>query len=174
MLKRFPRPWRRRRQRIELPAQLPVNWVLAGRLAVGPLPSDPLHWQQLEKLGLRARFSCCYEPELQRDPPPPEHWYQCGVPLPDHRRQEDLDPERLREALSVAIEAMERYGPLYVHCYAGRERSSLVAIGVVARIQNLDIFSALDWVRRNHPAASPLFDQLEVLETILAKPAASA
>lgn len=147
--------------------RLPVNWILANRLAVGPLPTSDRHWQQLDGLGFRARFSCCYEDEHASLPPPPSHWACFGVSLPDHRRQEPLESARLDQAISEARAAMEGHGPLFLHCLAGRERSPLVAIGVTARSRGLDIYGALDWVRKCHPGAAPLFDQLEQLERLL-------
>ncbi len=148
-------------------SRLPVHWILANRLAVGPMPSSEGHWQQLDDLGFRSRFSCCYNDEQLGQPTPPEHWGSFGVSLPDHRRQEPLRQERLALAIHEAMAAMESQGPLFLHCLAGRERSPLVAIGVTARFRNLDVYGALDWVRKCHPAAAPLFDQLEQLERLL-------
>ncbi|MEB3266348.1 MAG: hypothetical protein VKN13_07030 [Cyanobacteriota bacterium] len=147
--------------------RLPVHWILANRLAVGPMPQHDRQWQQLEELGFRARFSCCYAEEQQPHPAPPPHWGSFGVALPDHRRQEPLVQDRLDQAISEAIQAMDDQGPLFLHCLAGRERSPLVAIGVTARCRGLDVYGALDWVRKCHPSASPLFDQLEQLEQLL-------
>ena len=159
-------PWRRYPKQVA-PPRLPVNWILAGRLALGPLPSNTEHWLHLDALGLRARFSCCYPEELEGQPTPPEHWHDCGIALPDHRCQEPLNPQKLQDAITAVIAAMDEYGPVYIHCFAGRERSPLVAIGVIAQTQNIDIFAALDWMRRCHPEAAPLFDQLELLDGLL-------
>lgn len=146
---------------------LPYSWVLTGRLAVGPMPACEAHWQQLEQAGLRARFSCCYPHEEGLAPAPP-HWLSGGVPMPDHRHQEPLEPERLASALEAAEQLLQQGAPLYVHCLAGIERSPLIAVGLTARARNLPLFDALDWVRRCHPAALPLITHLELLERLLA------
>jgi hypothetical protein len=43
----------------------------------------------------------------------------------------------------------------------------LIAMGLVARSENIDILSALDRVRLCHPAASPIFSDLDQLEQVL-------
>lgn len=145
---------------------LPYSWVLTNRLAVGPMPTSPAHWQQLEEAGLRSRFSCCYPAEESAVEAPPR-WISAGVPLPDHRQQEPLDPARLVEAITTAEQVLQRSGPLYLHCRAGIERSPLVAVAITARDKRLKLLDALDWVRRCHPAALPIPEHLEILAGLL-------
>jgi hypothetical protein len=145
---------------------LPYSWVLTNRLAVGPMPTSDAHWQQLEEAGLRSRFSCCYRHEEGQALVPP-HWPTDGVSLPDHRRQEHLEVSRLTEALDRAQQLLHNSPPMYLHCLAGVERSPLIAIGLTARERNLSLFDAIGWVRRCHPASTPLVPHLELLEVIL-------
>lgn len=147
---------------------LPYSWVLTQQLAVGPMPSSASHWQQLEAAGLRTRFSCCY-PYEQSPVSLPAHWRSDQASLPDHRRQERLDPERLAAALDRAQRLMLDAPPLYLHCLAGIERSPLLAVGLTARQRNLSLLEALDWVRRCHPAARPIYSHLHLLEQVLAR-----
>lgn len=147
---------------------LPYSWILSNQLAIGPMPRTEAHWQQLEEAGFKARFSCCY-PEEQRFFPIPSHWSTTGVAIPDHREQETLTEERLLAAILAAENLLKESSPVYLHCLAGRERSSLMATALTARTKKLDIFSSLDWVRRCHPQASPLYEQLELLEVLLRK-----
>ncbi len=151
-----------------LRSDLPIaySWVLTNRLAIGPMPTSEAHWQQLEQAGFRQRFSCCY-PEEERLAPPPPHWGNTGLALPDHRQQEELRPERLADALAAAQASLSAGSPLYLHCLAGRERSPLLAVGITARLRDLDLFAALDWVRRCHPPALPIYGHLELLERVL-------
>jgi hypothetical protein len=132
------------------------------------MPRTEPHWAQLEALGVSRRFSLCY-PEEERVTTVPEHWRSDRFALPDHRRQEPLRAERLEQGLSLGTSLLEEpgAGPIYLHCLAGRERSPLMAVGLVARRRGLDLFEALDWVRRCHPAASPMMEHLEVLEKLL-------
>lgn len=148
------------------PSFLPYSWILTQQLAIGPMPRTTAHWAVLEEAGLRGRFSCCY-PEEEVFSPIPENWQSSGFPLPDHRHQEVLQKEKLILALDMAESMIVNGTPLYLHCLAGRERSALMAVGLTARIRSIDIFAALDWVRRCHPYASPLYEHLDVLEQAL-------
>lgn len=149
------------------PPPLPYNWILTNELAIGPMPGAGAHWSQLEEAGFRSRFSCCYAEEEALSTPVPPHWRSQSVALPDHRQQETLQPERLLSALDAAEAMIAEQSPLYLHCFAGRERSSLLAIGLTARRRSIDVFAALEWVRRCHPAAAPIYEQLDILEQLL-------
>lgn len=145
---------------------LPYSWVLTNKLAVGPMPRTEAHWLQLQEAGIQSRFSCCY-PEEEIFATMPNHWLSKSVPLPDHRAQETMQISALKKALLDSEELITIGAPLYLHCFAGRERSSLVAVGLTVRQRNVDVFTALDWVRRCHPIASPIYDHLVILEDVL-------
>lgn len=145
---------------------LPYSWIITSRLAIGPMPRSEFHWQQLEEAGFRGRFSCCY-PEEEIFVPVPDHWLSDGFSLPDHREQEDLRPEMLEQAIETARNLLNQSKPIYMHCWAGKERSSLMAVALVATLNNKDLFDALEWVRRCHPNASPIYEHLDILEQIL-------
>jgi protein-tyrosine phosphatase len=87
--------------------------------------------------------------------------------LPDHRQQEILDIDKLSLALTTAEQLVLTSAPVYLHCFAGQERSSLLAVGLTSKFKNIDVFSALEWVRRCHPISSPSYEYLEMLEKIL-------
>ncbi|MFZ0406664.1 MAG: hypothetical protein WAM11_00940 [Cyanobium sp.] len=148
------------------PRPLSYSWILTNQLAIGPRPVSKLHWQQLEEAGLRGRFSCCY-PEEEQSLPYPHGWQSAIVSLPDHRNQEELRLERLVEALSTADQLLDEGAPIYLHCLAGIERSPLLAVGLTARRRRIDVYAALDWVRRCHPSALPIYGHLELLEQVL-------
>jgi hypothetical protein len=142
------------------------SWILNNQLAIGPMPRRTFQWNQLEDVGFKTRFSCCYPLENVFAPIPAD-WFSANIPLPDHRKQETLDIDRLRLALNTAEELVINSAPVYLHCFAGQERSSLLAVGLTARIKKIDVFSALEWVRRCHPISSPSYEYLEILENIL-------
>lgn len=146
---------------------LPYSWVLTARLAIGPIPRSPLHWQQLQEAGFRSRFSCCYPEEEAHQAP--ADWPSARISLPDHRGQEPMRPEQLELAISSTRALIDAHAPVYLHCWAGKERSALVAVGIMAQEKVGDVFEALEWVRRCHPAASPIYDHLEILESIMKK-----
>ena len=148
-------------------APLPYSWIITNQLAIGPMPQDPQHWEQLQKAGFHSRFSCCYAEEEHLGAAIPEGWSCSGVALPDHREQEPLQADRLILAIRSAELLVRQNSPTYLHCLAGRERSSLMAVALTSLIKEIDIFESLDWVRRCHPSASPLYDQLELLDQVL-------
>jgi len=80
-----------------------------------------------------------------------------------------MKPEQLVSALLQAEALIESQPATYVHCFAGRERSPLIAVGLLARSQGVDVLTALDRVRLCHPAASPIFSDLDELENLLKK-----
>ena len=91
-----------------------------------------------------------------------------SVALPDHRNQEILSSFRLIYALrSLDFLFHYRETPVYLHCLAGRERSPLLAIGLIARMRDIDIFSAIDVVKQCHPSAKPLTQHMQKLDVLL-------
>jgi len=146
------------------------SWILNNQLAIGPMPRRTFQWNQLEDAGFKTRFSCCY-PQENIFAPLPSDWSSANIPLPDHRQQESLDIDRLILALNTAEELVLSSAPVYLHCFAGQERSSLLAVGLTSKLKKIDVFSALEWVRRCHPIAAPIYDHLELLEKILLKKA---
>jgi hypothetical protein len=170
--------WKLFQKNLNKPSKLPIgenplftqpliySWILNHQLAIGPMPRRTFHWNQLGDVGFKTRFSCCY-PHENVFAPIPSDWSSANVALPDHRQQEILDIDRLRLALNTAEELVINSAPVYLHCFAGQERSSLLAVGLTAKIKKVDVFAALEWVRRCHPISSPNYEHLEMLDSIL-------
>lgn len=143
------------------------SWIITGKLAIGPMPRHAEDWSLLEGNGIKKRFSCCYAEEHIFSPIP-EDWKSTEVSLPDHRFQEELTADRLSYALKEAIHLIEaEQGAVYLHCFAGQERSSLLATGIVSLMENKDLFESLAWVRQCYPRAKPLYEHLDILEKTL-------
>ncbi|MFN9644484.1 MAG: hypothetical protein ACK6BG_05035 [Cyanobacteriota bacterium] len=143
------------------------TWIITGKLAIGPMPRHEEDWDLLEKSGIKKRFSCCY-PEEHIFAPVPRYWESSGVSLPDHRLQEELTPEKLVLALNQAITLLSKdESPMYLHCFAGQERSALLAIGIVSITENKDLFEGLAYIRQCYPRARPLYEHLDILERVL-------
>lgn len=146
---------------------LPISWIITEKFAIGPMPRSSAHWKQLEDNEFTNRFSCCY-PEEHIFAPIPSNWNSVQVSLPDHRCQEEMTPELLESALAQSKDMIDtQKGPIYIHCYAGRERSSLLAIGLVCIIRKIDVFDGLNLVRRCHKNAKPIYSHLEILDQLL-------
>ncbi len=143
------------------------SWIITGKLAIGPMPRYEDDWNLLEKSGIKKRFSCCYSEE-HIFTPIPRDWKSSGFSLPDHRLQEELTPEKLRLALTEAINLFSQDdSPMYLHCFAGQERSALLATGIVSITENKDLFEGLAYIRQCYPKAKPLYEHLDILEQVL-------
>jgi hypothetical protein len=143
------------------------SWIITGKLAIGPMPRYEDDWNLLEKNGIKKRFSCCY-PEEHVFASIPKDWKSSGVSLPDHRLQEELDPEKLLFALNEAINLLSQdEAPMYLHCFAGQERSALLATGIVSVTEDKDLFESLAYIRQCYPKARPLYEHLDILEKVL-------
>jgi hypothetical protein len=144
----------------------PFSWLRTRRLAVGGFPGQPEHWQALEASGIGQVFSCCDPNEAEWQPP--AHWRSAQLTLPDHRSSVPPTAEQLRQALDQ-LQAMLSgdHAPLYLHCWAGMERSPLLAVGLLCRLEGLPFFDALAQVRSLHPQAKPITAHLVVLEELL-------
>lgn len=147
----------------------PFSWLRTRRLAIGGFPQQEGHWQALDAAGFRQVFSCCDPAEGPWQPP--DHWRHEAVVLPDHRQSTPPSKEQLQEALD-RLEAMfsgPDADPLYLHCWAGMERSPLLAVGLLCRIEPLPFFDALAQLRNLHPPARPITAHLVVLEDVLSR-----
>lgn len=143
------------------------TWIITGKLAIGSIPKTQADWSLLESNDINKRFSCCY-PQEHIYASIPSGWKSKEVSLPDHRLQEELTIEHLKYALTEIIELMtEDNGPTYLHCFAGQERSALIAVGVVCLTEKKDLFEGLAWIRQCYPQARPLYQQLEIMEKTL-------
>jgi hypothetical protein len=143
------------------------SWIITGKLAIGPMPRQLEDWKSLESNGIHKRFSCCYAEE-HIFTPIPVLWKSKQVSLPDHRLQEELTSYRLVYAIEEAIKLIQQdNGPIYLHCFAGQERSSLLAIGIVSLMNKKDLFESLAWVRQCYKQAKPLYEHLDLLEQAL-------
>jgi len=155
--------------RLKSSSVLSYSWILTGKLAIGPMPKYLVDWHLLENNGIKKRFSCCYPEENIFTPIPPD-WISKEISLPDHRKQEELKTSTLililREAINLILNDEK---PIYLHCFAGQERSSLVAIGIVSLLEGKDLFDSLAYVRQCYPKARPLYDHLDILEQALIK-----
>ena len=69
--------------------------------------------------------------------------------------------------MTQALVLLEQHPALYLHCWAGIERSPLLAVALLCRSEGLDLFTALAQVRQACQQARPLRHQLVVLESWL-------
>ena len=70
-----------------------------------------------------------------------------------------LPPDRLDHAVAPVVGWMDECVRSYVHCRAGWQRSASVAAGAIAVFNDVEIATALDWIRQHKSTADPLPNQ---------------
>lgn len=143
---------------------LPLSWVIPGKLALGGLPRSPLPLTQ-GKIAAILSLSHPSEGSLPADFDRQFHLYRC--PLPDSRWQEKLTPEQLTAAVEIVRHSLQNQQPIYVHCWAGIERSPTVCIAYLCQCDRQKLWDALEWVKTVHPSARPTPEQLRAIAQFL-------
>lgn len=157
--------------RCDSPQFSSFSWIRSGRLAIGSFPRSPGHWQLLAAQGIGRVFCCCSAAEGHWQPP--TDWPAEQLALPDYRHPGTLTPPLLAEAIARVTRlyqqpAAPEAGGLYLHCWAGQQRSPLLATALLHQSEGISLWEALAQVRRLHPASRPINSQLAVLEELLA------
>ena len=143
------------------------NWVLINELAVGSAPHKIENLVELDKLGIKNILSLCDSNEFNM----PIEWetkfnWERYV-LPDHKSNEKLSGKAIIHALDI-LKSLISNGPVYVHCFAGVERSPIVCMGWMIKYRNLSQRQALDYLLNVHSMTNPLPSQYKALKEISA------
>jgi protein-tyrosine phosphatase len=139
-----------------------LSWLRRNRLALGPAPSRQEHLLLLRSEGCKAVLSLCQASEQPSLEGLDQGFTRIRVPLPDHRSSEPLTHAQLEAALQ-ALEQLQQHGPVFVHCLAARERSPLVCMAWLMRLDGLSRQEALEYVSQVHPGTNPLPQHLSLL-----------
>lgn len=142
-----------------------ISWVLREELAVGPAPRNHRHAALLMEQGITGILALCGEDEA---PPLPfaDRFHYGRFVLPDHRSGRAPDREELEGALQQ-LTGLHSFGPVFVHCKAGVERSPLVCLAWLMQKHQLHKLDALDYLMQVHPRTGVLPQQLNVLSELL-------
>ena len=141
---------------------LSVGWVLRDQLLEGPAPRTFAHVLHLRSAGIKAVLSLCRKDEAQPPVKLEQYFISARLALPDHRSRESMQVDQLLHALAL-LDFCSDYGPVYVHCLAGIERSPLVCMAWLMRRRRLTPLQALDYMSQSHPLSNPLPCQLSLL-----------
>jgi atypical dual specificity phosphatase len=141
-----------------------LSWVIPGKLALGGLPRSPL---PLTQANITAILSLSHRSEgsLSTHFDQQFHCYRC--PLPDSRSDEELTLPRLAAAVEIIRQNVHNHQPLYVHCWAGIERSPMVCIAYLCQYDRQNLWDALEWVKTVHPPTRPTSAQLRMIAQFL-------
>jgi hypothetical protein len=135
---------------------------LPNRLAVGPLPQAG-NSLDLRHAQIDAIFSLCAESEGDLPEDVSQNFSCLRCILPDSSYIFGLKLERLAFAISQLHHLLQQYPRVYIHCLAGVERSPTVCIAYLCVSQNIDLWQAVNQVKRSHPDALPTEHQLKTI-----------
>jgi atypical dual specificity phosphatase len=166
--KRFRQEFAPRRSpaRRSSPSPAKLDWVIPGKLSVGGLPQEK-DINILTRSKIQVILSLCAPSEGEL-PPEIEQGFHCvRLILPDSRYTSDLTAERLCKAVDILRQCDRKGLPLYVHCLAGIERSPTVCIAYLCCVHHLELWEAVELVKRIRPAASPSRHQIQVIYKLM-------
>tara|TARA_B100001989_G_C24480743_1_gene434269 strand:- start:488 stop:949 length:462 start_codon:yes stop_codon:yes gene_type:complete len=142
-----------------------IDWILINELAIGSVPSKPAHIKKLINYGFKGIFSLCNPIEYKYPEGIEQHLKLFSYELPDHKSLRAPSLEELNLAINKLRDS-KKYGPIYMHCFAGVERSPLVAMAWMMKEYSMDAQSSLEYVMQQHPGTNPLKEQFNLLQNI--------
>jgi len=142
-----------------------INWVLVEELALGPSPKNKDNLKLLHSYGIKNVISLCDPNELDLINDLEEQFNFISYPLPDHRDKRKPRLEDIHNILDC-IKEKKHFGPTYVHCFAGIERSPLVCISWLIRECSFDLETSLQYIMKINPRTCPLDYQINILKDL--------
>ncbi|MEB3338797.1 MAG: dual specificity protein phosphatase [Leptolyngbyaceae bacterium] len=147
----------------------PMSWVIPGKLAVGRSPRAA-DGTVLAAANIKVIFSLCANSEKSL----PEEFMQLfrclRLVLPDSHYATEIKVKQLAAAVDIVQHSIESQLPILVHCLAGVERSPTVCIAYLCRHHNLELWEAINWLKRVHPSSMPTESQIRVVREFLEQP----
>ena len=83
--------------------------------------------------------------------------------LPDHTYSRLPQISEIIDTLDK-ISNLSKFGPIYIHCFVGIERSPIICMAWLIREKSLNFNDALEYLRQVHPETNPLPEQLILLK----------
>lgn len=142
------------------------NWVLKERLAIGNYPKNKNDFLSLKSYGIKSILNLCDKLDEYRLEDLSGKFKLSFFSLPDHKSGKLPNINEIENAVSILDELIKKHYPVFVHCYAGAERSPLVCIAWLMKNRGLKTIDALEYLNENHEACSPLPEQLNILNKL--------
>ncbi len=144
---------------------LNFDWVLINKLGLGAFPKTDLHFETLKKMHIKSILTLCDSkegvlPSQFKDKFNCEHYV-----LPDHRSKRFPSQEEIKSTVNL-LEKLMKIGSVYVHCFAGVERSPLICLAYLMKNKNINMQDGLEYLMQIHPSTNPLKGQLDALSRI--------
>ena len=142
-----------------------LDWVLSNELAVGPAPRKKSHFEYLANKNIKCILNLCNEKEAPIDDIYKSAFNFKRYTLPDHKVNKEIELYEVKEIIQI-IETLLSYGAIYIHCFAGVERSPLICMAWLISKHKLSPQRALDYLMEVHKGSNPLPSQYKLLSHI--------
>ncbi len=139
------------------------NWVLSDKLLVGEAPQNKENLNLLKKYNIKSILCLCDENEFQLNDEILNNFKFTRVVLPDHKNNRSITFTEIRKSLSTLINFLKE-GKVYIHCFAGLERSPLICMGYLMYSKNITLIESLEYLMSVNPGTSPMQRNLDQLE----------
>lgn len=142
-----------------------IDWVIPGRLAIGPIPHEQHHARFVQEQ-IQAVLTLC----APHEGTVPEwvqalRWQRCA--LPDSHYDRLISVAEIETAVEQLHQLVTTEPPVYIHCVAAIERSPLITLAYLCRYRNLDLWEALKHLQQVHKRTRPTDAQMKVLQQYL-------
>ena len=141
---------------------LNFDWVLINKLGVGSFPRSETHLKILKQKKIISILTLCDPLEGQLSTQFQEEFNCENFIIPDHRSKR-LPTKNEIDLVINLLEKLILKGPVYVHCFAGVERSPLVCMAYLMKHNKISRQDALEYLMQIHPSTNPLKGQLDIL-----------
>ena len=142
------------------------SWVLVNELMVGSAPIHKDNLIELGKEGIKSVLSLCSTEEVKLPDEINEMFLCQRFVLPDHTYQREIQSDEIIRILDILKELINQ-GPVYVHCFAGVERSPLICMAWLVKKYSMSINESLIYLMNVHKRTNPLPKQIDCLKKIL-------
>ena len=142
-----------------------LDWVLNNELAVGPAPLKKSHYEYLFNKNIKSILNLCNEKEAPIDEIFKSVFNIKRYTLPDHKVNKEIEIHEINAIIKI-IESLKSNGAVYIHCFAGIERSPLICMAWLISKHKLSPERSLDYLMEVHKGSNPLPSQYKLLSHI--------
>ena len=142
-----------------------INWVLNNELAIGPAPLKERDFKILKEENIKSILNLCSQEEAPIIEGVENIFCHKRYCLPDHKVNKSITILEIEQIIKI-MESLKKEGPLFVHCFAARERSPIICMSWLVAKHKLSPQRALDYLMEVNPRTNPLPSQLKLLKKI--------
>lgn len=142
------------------------NWILVNKLAVGSYPREKKDFEKLKDEGIVSIFSLCNLDEILLNQNEVNNFIFKNLALPDHKSGRFPTGDEINKSINTLNFLIEK-GPVFVHCFAGIERSPLVCMAWLKINHKLSTYESLQYMMEMNPGTNPLPGQLKILDNLI-------